>query len=449
MSERGKKKAVRRIPGRLVATLFRSRPPLFFLLLGVTLTAGACRRGGGAGAITATPPSSRDGAADSAAAQSFYADRFSRRPTAADMTALGRQLFFEPQLSASGQMSCATCHDPRFAYGPPNDRATQLGGPDLKSAGGRATPSLRYLQALPRFTEHYFDEAMDGSTDVGPTGGHGWDGRADTTHDQAKLPLMSRFEMANGDIARVVAKVAHGALAGRFRATFGDDVFSDPVRASTAVLLCLEVFQQSPKDFYPYSSRFDAYFRRRGELTASEQRGMALFNDPRKGNCASCHPSRGYNGGLPEFTDFGFNALGVPRNAALPTNENPNFYDLGLCGPERTDLTSHPEYCGEFRVPSLRNVASRRAFFHNGVFHRLDQVVDFYVERDTNPGKWYPKVAGRVDSFDDLPATHRKNVNHDPPFGGRPGARPALDKAEIRDVIAFLKTLSDADVTNQ
>jgi cytochrome c peroxidase len=384
-----------------------------------------------------------------AAAESFYADRFSRRATVVEMTELGRQLFFDPTLSASGKMSCATCHDPAFAYGPPNARSTQLGGPDMKDVGVRAAPSLRYLQTVPRFEEHHFDEAVEDSTDQGPTGGHTWDGRADTTHDQARAPLTSPFEMANPDVEAVVAKVARGPLGEKFRAAFGADVFSDPVRGSTAVLKCFEVFQQSPKDFYPYTSRYDAYLRRTGELTPAEERGLALFNDPKKGNCANCHPSQIRKGAFPNFTDFGFNALGVPRNHDIPANSDPAFYDMGLCGPQRTDLRSHREYCGLFRVPSLRNVAVRRAFFHNGVFHHLGQVLEFYVARDTNPGKWYPKLGGRVDAFNDLPAAYRKNVNREPPFGGKPGARPALNKAEISDVIAFLNALTDADLVKQ
>jgi len=365
------------------------------------------------------------------------------------MTELGRQLFSDPSLSVSGKMSCATCHDARFAYGPPNSRSTQLGGTDLKSVGLRAVPGLRYLQTLPPFSEHHFDEAVDESVDQGPTGGHGWDGRADTTHDQARLPLTSKFEMANPDVESVVARVAHGPLAGRFRAVFGDDVFSDPTRGTTALLKCLEVFQQSPKDFYPYSSRYDAYLRRQATLSAAEQRGLALFNDPKKGNCTSCHPSGIRQDGFPNFTDFGYNAIGVPRNRALPANDDAAFYDLGLCGPQRTDLASHKDYCGQFRVPSLRNVALRRAFFHNGAVHSLDQVLAFYAERDTNPGKWYAKSGGRVDAFDDLPAAYRKNVDQERPFGGKPGAAPALNAAEIRDIIAFLKTLTDADVAKR
>ena len=384
---------------------------------------------------------------NTAAAKSFYAaGRFSRRPSVAAMTELGRRLFFDPQLSISGKMSCATCHDPHFGYGPPNARSTQLGGPDLKSVGLRAAPALRYLQAVPPFSQHHFDEAVDESVDQGPTGGHTWDGRADTTHDQARLPLTSPFEMANPDIDSVVRQVAHGPLADQFRATFGDDVFSDPLRGSTALLQSLEVFQQSPKDFYPYNSRYDAYLRRQGTLSASEQHGLALFNDPKKGNCVSCHPSGIRKGGFPNFTDFGYNAIGVPRNRTLPVNADPAFHDLGLCGPVRTDLARHPEYCGEFRVPTLRNVALRRAFFHNGQFHRLDQVLEFYVARDTNPGKWYAKPGGKVDAFDDLPAAYKKNVNSERPFGGKPGATPALNRQEIGDVIAFLKTLTDADL---
>jgi cytochrome c peroxidase len=384
-----------------------------------------------------------------ATAESFYAQPFSRKPTVPAMTELGRKLFFDRSLSASGQMSCATCHDPRFGYGPPNALSTQLGGPDLKSPGVRAVPSLRYLNTLPAFTEHTFDEAVDESVDQGPTGGHGWDGRAGAAHDQARLPLTSPFEMANPSIDSVVDKVARGPSAAGFRETFGDDVFADPKRAATAVLLSIEVFEQSPKDFYPYSSRYDAWLRRKGELGPREQRGLALFNDPRKGNCASCHPSGIRDGAFPQFTDYGFQAVGVPRNRTLAANDDPRFYDMGLCGPQRTDLASHKEYCGAFRVPTLRNVAQRHVFFHNGVFHRLDQVLQFYVERDTRPGKWFPRVNGRVDVFDDLPEAYRKNVNHEPPFGGKSGGAPALNRTEIGDLIAFLDTLTDADLARR
>jgi cytochrome c peroxidase len=252
--------------------------------------------------------------------------------------------------------------------------------------------------------------------------------------------------MANDSLESVVAKVERAAYAPRFRAVFGDDVFAEPVRAQSAVLLSLEVFQHSPKDFYPYSSRYDAYLRKQGELSAAELRGLSLFNDQNKANCAHCHFSQIRRGAFPQFTDFGFVALGVPRNRALAQNQERGFFDLGLCGPLRQDLTSHREYCGAFRAPTLRNVALRRAFFHNGVFHSLQQALEFYAERDTNPGKWYPKLAGKPEVFDDLPAELRGNVNREPPFGRKPGQAAMLNKSEISDLIAFLQTLTDADL---
>jgi cytochrome c peroxidase len=384
----------------------------------------------------------------SATAQAFYADRYSKKPYMPDVMKLGRALFFDPALSASGKMACATCHDPRFAYGPPNDRSTQLGGPEMKDVGLRAAPSLRYLQTVPRFSEHFFDEALDESVDQGPTGGHTWDGRVDTLHEQARLPLMSPLEMANESMDSVVAKVEKAEYAPRLRQIFGDDVFAEPVRAASAVLLTLEVFQQNPQEFYPYTSRYDAYLRRKGELSARELRGLALFNDPRKGNCAHCHPSQIRSDGFPQFTDFGFVALGVPRNPAIPNNKDASFSDLGLCGPLRTDLTSHREYCGAFRAPTLRNVALRRAFFHNGVFHSLEQTLQFYVERDINPGKWFPHSGGHVEAFDDLPPDVRRYVDYEPPLDRKPGQAPALNNAEIGDMIAFLNTLTDEDLAS-
>ncbi len=359
------------------------------------------------------------------------------------MTELGRALFFDPALSASGKLACSTCHDPRFAYGPADDRATALGGPKLQDPGLRAVPSLRYLEKVPRFSEHFFDEDLDDSTDQGPTGGHTWDGRADTLHDQARLPLTSPFEMANANLDAVVAKVKQASYASRFTAVFGGDVFDDAERAQAAVLLALEVFQQSPKDFYPFTSRYDAYLRRHATLSEQEQRGLAAFNDAQRGNCAHCHTSAIRHGKFPEFTDFGFAALGVPRNRTLPQNADPKFFDLGLCGPLRTDLASHTEYCGSFRTPSLRNVTLRKSFFHNGVFHDLGDVLRFYATRDTTPARWYRANAGH---YDDLPADERKNVNQEPPFGRKPGQAPALSDQDIADIRAFLATLTDEDL---
>jgi cytochrome c peroxidase len=134
----------------------------------------------------------------------------------------------------------------------------------------------------------------------------------------------------------------------------------------------------------------------------------------------------------------------VPRNPEIPANRDPNFYDLGLCGPERTDFKDREEYCGLFKTPSLRNVALRKSFFHNGVFHTLREAVAFYATRDTNPEQWYPRNPdGSIRKYDDLPAQYQENINTDPPFDRRLGDPPALSDSEIDDIVAFLQTLTD------
>ena len=78
------------------------------------------------------------------------------------------------------------------------------------------------------------------------------------------------------------------------------------------------------------------------------------------------------------------------------------------------------------------------------MLHSLRDAVAFYATRDTDPGRWYPKLAdGTVDKFNDLPQRYRINVNMDPPFGKTPGGQPALSDSEIEDVVAFLETLTD------
>jgi cytochrome c peroxidase len=374
----------------------------------------------------------------------FYANSFGTAPSAAAMSAVGRALFGDPSLSASGTMACATCHSPLRAFGPPNGLAVQRGGADGSTPGVRAVPSLRYLQNIPPFTEHHSDDEGDDSVDQGPAGGLTWDGRVQTAHDQARLPLLSPFEMANPSIGAVVARLERSANAGQFRKVFGERVFEDEVSAFKALLLALETYQQDPTDFYPYTSKYDAWLRRQASFTAEEARGLAAFNDPARGNCARCHPSEVREGAFPQFTDFGYAGIGVPRNPQIPANRDGRYYDLGLCGPLRTDLQDRTEYCGLFRTPTLRNVAVRRAFFHNGEFHRLADVVRFYAERDAHPRLWYPHAAdGRVRKFDDLPDAYQGNLDRTAPLDRHDGDQPALGERDIAAIVAFLNTLTD------
>jgi len=366
-----------------------------------------------------------------------------------ELAEIGRRLFSDPSLSGSGRMSCASCHDPAHGFAPANGLIVQLGGKNLDQPGLRAVPTLTYKQATPQFAEHFHDSDDEGdeSVDNGPTGGLTWDGRVDHLSEQALIPLFSPSEMAIDDRAALVASLEanYGAS---LRSAMGAWMPQGPEGVLAAATKALEVYQQNAAEFFPYSSKYDAYLAGKAELSAAEKRGLALFEDPDKGNCASCHISAPKKPGtLPQLTDHGLIALGLPRNKDLPANRDPSFFDLGLCGPERADLRDRPEYCGLFKTPTLRNVALRKVFFHNGGAHSLRDAIAFYVERDAKPEKWYPRRAdGSIAKFDDLPAQYQENINNDPPFGGKAGDKPVLSETEIDDIAAFLETLTDGFV---
>jgi cytochrome c peroxidase len=356
---------------------------------------------------------------------------------------LGGKLFGDPTLSASGRIACATCHEPAHAFSSPNISPVQPGGSDLRHQGVRAVPSLTYAQDTPPFQEHFFTPEDDGdeSVDQGPTGGRDWDGRVDRARDQAALPLFDSNEMANPSPAAVVAAVQSAPYAEDVRRLYGQGIFANPARAFAALTEALEFYQQTPGLFSPFSSKYDAFLRGLVQLTKSEASGLAIFNNPARGNCAQCHNSRvSADGQPPLFTDFGYVALGLPRNRSIPTNADPAYFDLGLCGPLRHDLTTNPKYCGMFKAPTLRNVALKQSFYHNGLVHSLRDAVAFYAERDTDPQKWYPTgTDGTIRKFDDLPPAYRVNVTQEAPFG----PRQMLSPADVDDLVDFLRTLTD------
>jgi cytochrome c peroxidase len=390
------------------------------------------------------------------------------------IASLGKKIFFDPSLSASGKMSCATCHNPGHAYAPANSLAVQLGGPDMKQQGDRAVPSLTYLERTPRFMirpDSVFDPD-DGGTpkaarplahpfpaaelpnyppgmDIAqavPRGGMDLDGRAATLLDQPSGPLFDPREMANRNGAALLAKLKAAPYVNELVAVFGQEILRSPDRCLADVYLALARFLTEDRSFHAYNSKFDYYLAGRVQLSKQERRGLNLFDDPKKGNCAACHldkPTK--NRFAPVFTDYEFEALAAPRNRDLTVNRDPTFFDEGACGPARTDLAKVQNFCGLFKTPTLRNVATRQVFFHNGVFHSLEDVVRFYVERETRPEKWYPHQAdGTVEMYDDLPPSHRVNVDvSDAPFNGHRGDTPALNNQEIKDVVAFIKTLTD------
>jgi len=352
--------------------------------------------------------------------------------------ALGEKIFSDPTLSMSGQMSCATCHVPATAHATNNpDVVVFDGGMALNIPGIRNAPSLRYLNLNPAF---FFDK--EGT----PTGGFNHDGRANSLIDQAPRPFLAAHEMANPTPSDVIAKLKAAPYADEFRRVFGAEILDAPDAAFDRMRFALGQYQNEDADFHSFDSKYDQFLAGRATLSGRELQGLALFNNPDKGGCAGCHPSgRGADGSPPLFTDFTYDNIGVPRNPAIPANADPAYFDLGLCGPFRTDLASRTDLCGAFKVPTLRNIAVSAPYFHNGRFRTVKEVVGFYVRRDTNPEEWYPLNAdGSVNKFDDLPPQYHGNVNTtEVPYNRKRGQAPALTPDEVDLVVEFLNTLTD------
>jgi cytochrome c peroxidase len=357
----------------------------------------------------------------------------------------GKKIFFDKALSASGKMACASCHDPAHAYGPPNGLAVQPGGPKLADAGTRAVPSLRYQEFTPPYADML--DNPDGISAPGPGGGYTQDGRAPTLADQAQIPLLAANEMANRGPAAVVKKIRVAEYAGLFKQAFGEDVFAHTQKAFRKALEALQAFQMEDPSFHPYNSKYDLYAGNKigGTLTPEEKRGLRVYNDPDKGNCFACHYNgAGLNGSVRMFTDYTYSAIGAPRNMDIPANRSLKHYDLGICGRPDHPLPASAQYCGMFKTPTLRNVATRKVFFHNGSLKSLKDVVRFYNTRDTNPELWYPTVNGVVQKFNDLPRKYRGNIDSQKPLDGRePGSQPAMSEQDMSDLEAFLNTLTD------
>ena len=388
------------------------------------------------------------------------------------MAQLGRDLFFDTSLSSSGKMSCASCHSPDHAYGPPNDGPVMLGGPALTLQGTRAVPSLTYLERQPEFSigpDDSGNENVDlvkqaeiGKTseraqktatqtaqsvaNIVPQGGFFWDGRADTLQIQAIRPLLDPREMDGGSIEIIAEKLRHAPYAKKFAVLFGEKIFLDSNLLVAEAMFAVGRYQIEEPSFHPYTSKYDYWLEGKARLSEAEMRGLKLFNDPEKANCAGCHTSEPGKDGLPpRFTDTQYEALGAPRNLALSDTRDPNFFDLGVCGPVRKDIAEQTQFCGMFKTPTLRNTALRRAFFHNGVFRTLAEVMDFYNFRDTNPEKVYPVGAdGKAQKYNDIPSQYHANVDvADPPFNRHFGETPAMTAQDEADIIAFLQTLND------
>src|SRR5262249_21739005 len=158
---------------------------------------------------------------------------------------------------------------------------------------------------------------------------------------------------------RLAQKIARGPYAAEFRAAIG------PARDAEAVVrgigVALEAYLKSD-EMTPASSKYDAYVRGQATLTEQERRGLEVFTERRRGACSGCHRMAETSSNPAEsmFTDYGYDAVALPRNHDLPGNREAASFDLGLCERESSATPSSDEkWCSSFRTPSLRNVAVR------------------------------------------------------------------------------------------
>ena len=368
-----------------------------------------------------------------------------------DLQLLGKRIFEDVNLSEPRGVSCASCHAPAHAFqgnnGSPIPGIAAGSTPD--KIGRRKVPTVMYKTYSPAFG--FYKDIDDGKETLEAKGGQFWDGRASDMVEQATVPMLDPVEMNNPSIEAIVEKVRTGPYAGLVTALFGQGAFSDPTDAMKDLTGAIFAYEATER-FAPFSSKFDDFLRGKAQLTPLEARGFVIFKDPQKGNCIACHvgntDSRDPTDWL--FTDFTYDALGAPRNPAIPANADPTNFDLGLCRrpgiekilPKEVKLES---LCGAFKVPTLRNVAISGPYYHNGVFTSLRDAVALYAFRDVDPKRFYPTLrTGEVDKFNDLPGAYKESVNSEEvPYDRKPGEAPRFSDDDVDALVAFLKTLTD------
>lgn len=255
-------------------------------------------------------------------------------PETAAGIALGRKLFYDPRLSRDNSVACASCHNPLLGFSDGRKHSAGIGG----KIGKRNAPTV--LNAAYLTTQF-------------------WDGRASTLEEQAASPIANPIEMDGGHevCATKLDAVAEYKIA--FQEAFG----AGPATLSkvTNALASFErtlISGNSPFDRYEFGGDKTA-------LSPAAIRGLAIFRDPKRGNCATCH-SIGEKYAL--FTDDKFHNIGVGVNG------EGELTDLG-----RYDETKKESDKGAFKTPTLRNVAKTTPYMHDGSLKTLKEVVDFYA----------------------------------------------------------------------
>lgn len=238
---------------------------------------------------------------------------------------LGKELYFDTRLSADNTVSCASCHDPALGWSDEGPTSKGVRG----QLGGRRSPPVSNAAYSPlQF----------------------WDGRSPSLEDQAKGPIQNPIEMGNTHQAMIqtVSKIA--GYQKEFNAVFGEG----PITVEH-VADAIAAFERT---VVTTDSRFDRYARGDHQaLTPLEKQGLEIFNG--KGHCTACHWG-------PYFSDGRFHNVGVPA-------KDPKNPDVG-----RFAVTKNPSDMGAFKTPTIRDVARRAPYLHDGSEKTLESVIDFY-----------------------------------------------------------------------
>lgn len=238
---------------------------------------------------------------------------------------LGKTLFFDPRLSGSNQISCASCHIPDLSW---TDGRGKSVGHD-QQMNKRNSPTLLNVW--------YYKQLF-------------WDGRSKSLEDQAFSPINSETEM-HSDMAEVMTKLRR--IPG-YKPLF-DSAYGRPEISPETVTQALAVFQRT---IVSRKSNFDDFLSgKRNALGDAALRGLHLFRT--RARCINCH-----NG--PLFTDNDFHNIGL-------TYYQREYEDLG-----RYVVTRRAEDVGRFKTPSLRDVIRTRPWMHNGLFDNIDGVLNMY-----------------------------------------------------------------------
>jgi cytochrome c peroxidase len=383
---------------------------------------------------------------------------------------LGKNIFFDEDLSLNENQSCASCHGPEAGWTGPESDTNAAGavyeGSIAGRFGDRKPPSAAYATLSPVFYQDNKGLFV---------GGNFWDGRAtgevlgNPAADQALGPFLNPKEQALPDSACVVYRVCTGAYGGLAEEVWGAgacgivwpvDVEDACAQEGTTVTLSPEDRTKSDRAYgnigltvaayedsaevNAFSSKYDQTFNGKVKLSKQEQKGFALFQG--QGKCKLCHMT----GKDALFTDFTFDNLGVPSNPENPANvADPAFVDPGLGGFLKSPQGgSYPAEVyeaewGKHKVPTLRNVDLRpdagfvKAYGHNGYFKSLEEIVHFYNTRDVLPtcDPSDPQDVEKVNCWP--PPEVPQNVNTDEL--GDLGLTPEEEAA----IVAFLRALSD------